>query len=136
MPESSQHKKLVQAMHNWVADTQFGGDSGYIFVDSDERHAQANPPRVYGFVPDLFARKDSASGIVIGEAETSRSLVSQHTRDQFAAFLSRCSEEEDSLFVVAVPWISTRLAKAILSDIQHRRDMCRAEVVVLEQLGA
>lgn len=126
----------MQLLQDWVATAHFNGDSGNILVDSAESNRYSKPPTVCGFVPDLYARKDTVSGIIIGEAKTPGDLENNHTRAQLAAFLKKCAEETGSLLVLATPWYSERTAKALLRHVQRRTDMNHVDAVVLEQLGA
>ena len=134
MAESATHAKLVESMRKWVIDTRFDGDSGHVLVDNPDATPFSKPPKTYGFVPDLYAKRRSGVGIIIGEAKTARDLENFHTRAQLTAFLRRCSEETDSLFVLAVPWHMERFARSLLRSIQYKEQICSVQAVVLERL--
>lgn len=136
MTESDQHRRLVQLLQDWVAAAYFSGDSGPILVDSGDSNRHSKPPTICGFVPDLYARRDLVGGIIIGEAKTPSDLENYHTRAQLAAFLGKCAEDASSVLVVATPWHSERIAKAVLRHVQRHTDLDDVNAIVLEQLGA
>ena len=134
MAESATHANLVESMRQWVIDNCFDEDSGFVLVDNPEGTRFTKPPNTYGFVPDLFARRKSEGGIIIGEAKTVRDLENPHTRAQLTAFLKRCSEEMNSMLVLAVPWHMERFAKNLVRSISHQESHCGVEVVILNRL--
>jgi len=134
MGESAQHMKLVKSLVEWVAQAYFENDAGQILIDSPESSASAKPPRVYGFVPDVYAERAMPRNLVIGEAKTTHDLESRHTRDQLAAFLMRCGQVPDSALVLAVPWHMTRFARALLRVLQRQADVRQVMTVVLDKL--
>ena len=135
MPESDQHRRLVRSLRQWIATKFFADDTGLILIDAADGKPLTKPPRIYGFVPDVFARIFD-NGLVIGEAKTANDLQNRHTQAQFTAYLRRCAEDKGSLFVVAVPWRVERSAKNLLRNLQRRNELSGVEVVVLEKLGA
>ncbi len=122
-------------MCEWVAAEYFADDVGQILIDTADGKRFTRPPKLYGFIPDLYARLVD-NGLIIGEAKTAGDLQNRHTQEQFTAYLKRCAEDRGSLFVVAVPWRVERAAKTLLRNIQRRNKTSHVEVVVLEQLGA
>jgi len=134
MGESVQHMRLVKSLAEWVVDAYFENDAGHVLIDSPENSASAKPPRVYGFVPDVYAERSAPRHLVIGEAKTARDLENRHTRDQLTAFLTRCGQVPDSALVVAVPWHMTRFARALLRVLQRQADVREVMTVVLDAL--
>ena len=133
MPESLSHISLVQSLVRWVGDNLMGGNRGLILVDSPDATAKQKPPRIGGFVPDLYVPDGLGSRMVIGEAKTARDLEREHSLEQIKAFLLECSHHGGSVFVMAVPWYQTRLTRAIIREIQRRTGM-NVSCVVLEEL--
>ena len=135
MAESSSHMRLVNALAAWVSVTYFGGDSGHVLIDSPQSKPLAKPPRLNGFVPDVYANDGEGRQLIVGEAKTARGLESRHTRAQLSAFVRRCAQVDQSLLVLAVPWHVERFAKSLVRKIQSQVDGCRVSVVVLEKLS-
>jgi len=134
MGESVSHVRLVESLLLWVATTYFRGDTGHILVDSRLLGSFSTPPRINGFVPDIYAENTSDGSLIIGEAKTARDIENRHTRAQLTAFLNRCAEDVNSLFVLAVPWDMERFAKVLLRNIQGQSKTCEVRAIVLEQL--
>lgn len=134
MGESRSHMRLVGALIQWIADNYLSGDLGSILSDSPDSSASAKPPKINNFVPDVYAMVGNEKQLIIGEAKTARDLENRHTCDQLTAFLLQCTQTEDSLFVFAVPWYMTRLARNIVHKIQNKVNANNVVVVVLEKL--
>jgi len=134
MGESEGHMRLVRELVLWVARDYFGGETGQLLVDTPGTNSFSKPPRLNGFVPDLYARDGKDKQLIIGEAKTARDLENNHTRDQLSAFLTGCMQCDDALLVLAVPWHVERLARNLLMKIQRDVEAQTVSVVVLEQL--
>ena len=133
MSESSSHILLVQSLVAWVAENFLGGDRGMILIDSPYTVASQKPPRIARFVPDVFVPSGFIGGMIIGEAKTDKDLERRHSLEQIDEFLLECSRYDGSLFVLAVPWYNTRLARAILREIQ-RRNAIQVNTIVIDKL--
>ena len=133
MPESRAHKRLVQALYEHVLATWMVGQERTVFLDADQH---TKPPNVNGFIPDLYAWHPATQLLVIGEAETAVSIAALHAEEQIVAFLGRCAQEPQSVFVLAVPWHMTPHAKGLLRRIQRRTGFFAVHVVVLEELSS
>ena len=134
MGESSSHIRLVDALVRWVAVNCFAGDAGHILIDSPKSSASAKPPRLNGFVPDVYANDGKRVQLVIGEAKTACDLENAHTRGQLSAFVMRCAQADESLFVLAVPWHTERFARSLVRKIQNQVDASNVRVIVLGKL--
>ena len=77
----------------------------------------ALPPRIGGFVPDLYVPRCFGERLIVGEAKTVQDLQRRHSLNQLATFSAFCAREPDSLLLVAVPWHARPLAIAILRQI-------------------
>jgi hypothetical protein len=119
----------------WISESLLAGDEAYIMADLPERRAQQKPPSVNNFVPDVYVSPTSNTQLIIGEAKTGYDLDSRHTREQVKAFLRKCAELNDSVFVFAVPWDMVRLAKSIVRDLQTEVGAQEVDVVVLDKLA-
>ena len=134
MSESALHMMLVNRLADWIENSLLGGDSGYILIDNPDRRVQDKPPIVYGFIPDVYVMNAPGHGIIIGEAKTTRDVENNHSIEQYQAFLQKCAELKDSLFVLAVPWYMIRLAESILKELKKKIGAEEVTTKVLEKL--
>ena len=138
MGESSSHIRLVEQLSSWILHQLLNGDDGYMMIDHPDSTMTARPPKIGGFIPDVYVPCATRSGLIIAEAKTGRDLETKHSLEQFNAFLGRCSEIEGAMFVLAVPWDMVRLAEAIIRQLVNRVDAEGAHKVttkVLEKLS-
>jgi hypothetical protein len=116
MGESAVHVRLVTVLVTWVSRIFLNGAENLILVDGALGVSQNAPPSIYGYTPDIYLSKNAKNIMVIGEAKTAGDLENNHTKDQFKAFMRKISEVKDSLFVVAVPWDMTVLARRFIEE--------------------
>lgn len=134
MPESSSHIRLVQALVKWISESFFSGEMSAVFVDGPDSSKGTKPPNIYNFIPDVYVPYQMANLFIIGEAKTPRDLETNHTIDQFKAFLSKCSEYDNSLFVLAVRWDLVRLGHSIIKHAMHKVGATNVKTIVIEML--
>jgi hypothetical protein len=72
--------------------------------------------------------------MILGEAETARSLEKTHTIGQIEALMTACQTSEKSVFMLAVPWDRVRLASSIIRGIRRQGIAENVEALVLEKL--
>jgi hypothetical protein len=116
MSDSAQHLALVNSILALVKKdfplTKF-------VVLSDLPGSFDKPPRINGFVPDVFAEDAPRTAVVIGEAKTVQDLQTNHSRLQIAAFLRFLAAQQNGVFVLAVPWPAIATAQVIV-DLELR----------------
>lgn len=134
MGETSAHMILVHNLVRWITDFILEGDSSSMLVDLPEWPPQRKPPAVYGFGPDVYVSSSLSHCLVIGEAKTCADVDNKHTFGQIAAFLRKCSEAENSVFVFAVPWYRSRLALSVVEDCKRRAGLQTVRTIVLDRL--
>ncbi len=134
MGESANHIELVKKLTDWIILNFLEGDEGHIFVDAPDKNLQEKPPKIGKFIPDVYVNNISNNKIIVGEAKTAGDLENEHTKEQVAAFLSKCSEGKPGIFVFAVPWYLLGLAKSIIRRIQKKTLTQKVKVCVLEKL--
>lgn len=134
MAESSVHTNLVRLLANWINDLLPPEDSSHMLIDIPENPPEKKPPKLYEFVPDIFAFNTSHYSFVIGEAKTATDIDNNHTMEQLTAFLRKCSESENSLLVMAVPWHVVRLARSIITHCKKEAGLEVIETRVIERL--
>lgn len=132
MGESSAHSSLVTHLVQWVAEEYLSGKTDAIQIDSGG--CDRKPPSAYGYVPDVYVAPMHTGRLIIGEAKTIQDFETRHSFEQIAAFLKKCSESEGAIFVFAIPWHRTRLAKSILSLICERNSISNVHIVVIDKL--
>lgn len=72
--------------------------------------------------------------MIIGEAETGKSLEHADTLIQIRAFMSTCDAHAGSILVLAVPWDRVRLAAAILRQCKAQGCGQHVQTYVIERL--
>lgn len=115
MPESTLHRELVNRLAAAVRLRRSG--SWFLFVDSNDGNvSEGCPPILRSVCPDLYARENVGSHVVIGEAKTSRDLDNVHTEKQLYEYFLHLSDEPSGELLLSVPMMSAGAA--------HR--LCRA----------
>ena len=67
MGESHSHRRLVKILSSWIADNLLDGEKGWMLVDAPESLHGNKPPRVGGFVPDIYVPCPPAEKLIVGE---------------------------------------------------------------------
>ena len=136
MGESASHIRLVEQMSAWILRNHLNDDHGYMLIDHPSSSPTARPPKIAGFVPDIYVPRARSHGIIIAEAKTARDLETRHTLNQIEAFLGRCTQAEEAILILAVPWDMVRLGEAIIRQIRKGlKDENRVTTKVLEKLS-
>lgn len=111
MSDSPQHLALVNSI---LALVRKDFPPTKFVVLSDLPGSIDKPPRINGFVPDVFAEDAPHTAVVIGEAKTVQDLQTAHSRLQIAAFLRFLAAQQNGVFVLAVPWTAKATARKIV----------------------
>lgn len=136
MGESKEHSILVNAIEVWIEKNKCNKDNICLLIDSGLTPAAKRPKSINGHVPDIFAENlKQEKWIIIGEAKTSRDLVTKRSEKQIKAFIEYCALFKKTLFILAVPWDTTRYAKSLLKE--YKKELCleRIESIVINELG-
>ena len=132
MPESGIHADLVQALIRF-AERKFDGLANIAVREDSVRPMRGErPPRIEGFVPDVFATNVPTTITLIGEAKTQQDLERDHSRRQIFAFLSYLSKTQQGIFVLCVPLSASATARRILSEINRSFPTADTQTVVLD----
>ena len=134
MGESNNHIQLVEKLVHWIAAAYLNGDKGYLLIDHPESAVCSKPPRINGYVPDVFTASAPNGRTIIGEAKTTHDVERPHSIEQIKAFLRYCSNHENAVFVLAAPWSMSRYAKALLKHLQQHTNASMVTVIVIEGL--
>ena len=135
MPESATHASLIEVMVDYVNREFCELDNVSLYVDSAAIKSTGMPPRIGGYVPDLFARDVPQTRILIGEAKTRRDLETERSRQQLHAFLEYLSQTPSGIFVLCVPTIARVTARVLLNSINVSFPSSETIVVVLDPSG-
>ena len=75
------------------------------------------PPRVQGFVPDLYATDVPTTSTMIGEAKTRADLESERSARQITAFLEYLAGTPAGIFVLGVPPSAVATARRLVQRL-------------------
>ena len=131
MSESYTHAELVRNLKDFVVNEYLNGDDGCVLVDSAAVERNDRAYQINGYVPDVIASpvKGKLSKI-IGEAKTIQDIETTHSLHQIEAFLRYCTQAEDSLFIVAVPWPYGRTVRNIVKRIAKKTKLKAEKCIV------
>jgi len=105
-----------------------------MLIDHPNSNKKERPPIIEGFIPDVYIPNAPGNVFIIGEAKTAKDLEKKHSIAQISGFLRRCSQTNDSILVLAVPWHMTRLGKNMLRYLKRRIGADNVRTEVLERL--
>lgn len=118
---------MVEDLIEWVRQEY---DQAVILADTSIYPCTDRPPRIGGYVPDLYARVALPTRLVLGEAKTPLDLDNHHTKSQLVAFLGFCHLHPLSHFVMAVPWDMSARAHNMLRQVISENGFCNVTFTV------
>lgn len=130
MSESEKHRKLVEALYDYVCSLVEDGTRCLVTFDGYGalEHPRRNPD---GFRPDVEYYYDGI--YIVGDAKTSKDIDTFHSREQYKSYLRECERATFSLFVIAVPFCDSECAKALIHNIQYSCGSSIRYVVINER---
>ena len=132
MPESAVHADLVQAIVRYV-EHRFGGLANIAVLEDAVRPVRGErPPRIEGYVPDVFVTDVPTTTTLIGEAKTQKDVETEHSRRQITAFMDYLSRTPNGIFVLSVPLAAGPTARRVLFQISRLFPAEETEVIVLD----
>jgi len=115
MSESAVHGKLITRIEQQIR-AEFADELDVLLIDRPGTKADAKPPRVGRFTPDVWAQ--SKRRILLGEAKTAADLETAHSSLQLQAFLEHVVfSPPGSRLLVAVPAFMAPRAKLIVGAL-------------------
>lgn len=103
MSESSTHASLVQALIAF-AGRELGALADLAVREDGVRPLRGErPPRINGYVPDVFATDVPTTSTLVGEAKTRADLETDRSQGQISAFLAYLAQTPGGIFVLGVP---------------------------------
>lgn len=132
MAESREHLRLIDAILRYI-EREFAPLCRFaVFDDRPSEIRGEKPPRIAGFVPDVFAEDVPPTVTIIGEAKTSSDLGTLRSRQQIRAFLEHLALRQRGVFIIAVPWQASRAARSVLESTKHTAGCGNVELVVID----
>ena len=119
MSESTQHIELVGRIIPYISTNLTHLDGLVVIHDLPSSLGDEKPPRVGGYVPDVYGIRTPATFTVIGEAKTFQDLETSRSRSQLGAYLSFLASEQDGLLLVSVPWVAAVRARILLGQLSQ-----------------
>ncbi len=119
--ETVQHANLICRMEGWLREKFSHHTCFSILTDSSISPEMDNrPPKIKGRTPDLYATDVPETFCVVGEAKTSKDLITKRSQQQMSIFIDYLFvRPTDDFFVLAVPYDATDRAVITL------RNKCR-----------
>jgi hypothetical protein len=130
VPESRDHLELVQTIVSYVTSAWKTCAAMAILTDLPARPAASRPPRIAGYVPDVYAADVPTTQVIIGEAKTLDDLETEHARRQLWAFLEFLEQQKCGTLIVAVPW----QARATAHNMTKRMGASKTRVIILDHV--
>lgn len=131
MAESVTHLRLVEILVAHIT-TTYGGL--VVFHDLPALLGAEKPPRIGGYVPDVYATDAPTTITIVGEAKTEGDLVTDHSRGQLIAFLQYLGARDRGVLVLAVPWQVRATAKNLLASLQREHRCNHVVTIVLDRV--
>lgn len=131
MSESAMHQKLVQLLINNVE--QLVPKDLWCFICADSTKYNLPPQMIEGYRPDVFFQYENI--MIIGEAKTSDDVERKHSREQYTAYVRKCSIFQGKAYlIISVPWTEYATIRNILkrTSKQYPGDY---SIQVIEGLG-
>ena len=136
MGETAVHAGLVEALVAYAA-TELGGLVNLSIRNDAVRPLRGErPPRINGYVPDLFATDVPTTATLIGEAKTRADLESGHTHDQIHAFLDYLSQTPNGIFVLSVPLSAAATGRRLIAQLKTPFNTADTRIIVIDGISA
>ncbi len=134
MPESLLHLRLVHLVVEHIERIYSPSYPMALLHDLPGHLGDDKPPRIGGFVPDVYALDVPTSLVIVGEAKTNNDLETDHTRRQLSAFLKHLSRQARGVLIVGVPWQTAATARNLLSRLVQELGAEAVEVAVIDDV--
>lgn len=136
MPESVQHRKLIDRMEAWV----YNEFSHYrwlsVLTDKFLYPGESDsPPNINGCIPDLYATDVPETFCIVGEAKTTKDLMTKRSLRQILVFLNYIAiKPGNNFFILGVPYNATNQAKTIIRNNLHVPNKESLGVFILNEI--
>ena len=130
--ESLKHHNLVKKMNEYIVNYE---NAEVSLVESDIFEVNGKVTRMpEGFVPDLYYKYNGL--LIIGEAKTDSDFEREHSLQQYISYLKylkKYSDEYRCIFIIAVPWETTKTACRIINKLAIEND--KLEIIFINEMG-
>lgn len=127
--ESNEHQCLVEILAQRL--TSFSPD---INVFADLPTGFEKPPKVSGFIPDVYGQCRVSGRKYIGEAKTRLDLETSRSQEQIMAFIDEVNKRPTGVFCLAGFGETATRAKTILRFLIKERNFAQGSVQVFDGL--
>jgi len=134
VPESSKHLELVQRILAYIRSNFAGIQQVAVLHDLPGFVGCDKPPKVGAFRPDVYAIDAPVTRTVIGEAKTIADLETDHSREQFEAFLGYLRLQRNPTLIASVPWQAKATARSLLQMLCGRLEAGAVQIVVIDDV--
>jgi hypothetical protein len=134
LAESSKHAALIQTIVDYIRHSYTHKTALGILHDLPSAIGAEKPPRIEGFVPDVYAYDAPLTTVIIGEAKTAADLETPHSLSQLTAYVSFLALQPTGVFILAVPWHIKRRAEALVTSLCQQAGAKGISTVTLDDL--
>ena len=132
MGESIVHASLVRAIVRFAACTLGELVEIAVWEDAIDPLRGEKPPKLGGYVPDVFATDVPTTTTLIGEAKTRKDVETQRSRSQIVAFLRYLAATPRGIFVLSVPLGVGGAAQRLLEGIDGGATTEGTRMIILD----
>lgn len=132
MAESLEHLSLVKLILDYISHEFTGVRHLAALDDLPGFIGGEKPPRIAGYVPDVYAVDIPTTITIIGEAKTSNDLTTDHSRSQITAFLRYLGYQKQGVFILATTWHAIRTARTVVSKCASHVKTTHTRIVFLD----
>jgi len=132
--ESSKHLGLVRCILSYIRGNYVGVDHVATLHDLPGIIGCDKPPKIGTFRPDVYAIDAPLTKTLIGEAKTQADLETDHTRNQFRAFIRFLRLQDNAVFVLAVPWQAKARARIVIQAVVRETEAANVQIVVIDEI--
>lgn len=133
--ESIEHAKLIEIILKYVKKTYSGTQALIILDDRSQFIGSEKPPRINGFVPDVYVQDMPETFTLIGEAKTARDLESERSKLQIIAFCEYLSKCETATFILSTEWKMLATGKCLMRYVQRQLPPdASLEIILLDEM--
>jgi hypothetical protein len=129
MSEGAVHARLVKVLLQTIV-YEFDGDTSFIWADQPADRRLLPTFAIGDMRPDLYARDQSASRTIIGEAKSANDVDTLHTRAQLKEFFEHLASERDGMLWIAVPLARAGEAFRVARGVRSSTGMHHVKFVV------
>ncbi len=131
MAESLVHQRLVEQIVSYLQAEYEPLYQLAIFHDLPAFIGAEKPPRIGGFVPDVYAVDAPRSITILGEAKTEYDLATDHSHRQLSAYFTFLRLQPCGVLVLAVPWQAKARSLNLVKRLQQTLECSMVRTAVI-----